>query len=204
MGSRERREREKTELREKILDAARRLFATEGIEATTMRRIATAIEYSPTAIYLYFPDKDALLRELCAVDFAQLSSRFFALLQEKDPLERLKKAGRAYARFADEHPHAFRLMFMQPSKVRDDLEHSGEPATDAYAFLLATVQACIEERKLKPELTDAELVAQTMWIGIHGVMALHVTKADCGGHKWRPISKRIGMMLDLLVKGIAR
>jgi AcrR family transcriptional regulator len=204
MGSRERREREKTELREKILDAARTLFATEGIEATTMRRIATAIEYSPTAIYLYFPDKDALLRELCAVDFAQLSSKFFALLEEEDPLERLKKAGRAYARFAEEHPHAFRLMFMQSSKVRDDLEHSGEPATDAYAFLLATVQACIEAKKLKPELKDAELVAQTVWSGIHGVVALHVTMADCGGHKWRPISKRIGMMLDLMVQGIAR
>lgn len=204
MGSKERREREKTEVREKILDAARTLFATEGIEATTMRRIATAIEYSPTAIYLYFPDKDALLRELCAVDFAQLATRFFSLLEEPDPLERLRKAGLAYARFADEHPHAFRLMFMQPSKVRDDIEHSGDPATDAYAFLLATVQLCIEAGKLKPELTDSELVAQTVWSGIHGVVALHVTMTDCGGHKWKPIEERIGMMLELMVKGIAR
>lgn len=204
MGSRERREREKTELREKILDAARTLFATEGIEATTMRRIATAIEYSPTAIYLYFPDKDALLRELCAVDFAKLAEKFFQLLGEEDPLERLRKSGLAYAQFAQEHPHAFRLMFMQPNKVRDETQHTNDPATDAYTFLHETVKLCIEQKKLKPEITDAELIAQTAWSGIHGVVALHVTMADCGGHKWKPLKARIQMMLDLMVKGIAR
>lgn len=204
MGTRERREREKTELRGKILDAARTLFATEGVEATTMRRIANAIEYSPTALYLYFPDKEALLRELCAADFAQLSEKFFRLLEVEDPLERLRRAGRLYAQFALEHPHAFRLLFMEPLKIRDDLEHSGEPATDAYAFLLATVQACLDAKRLKPEHRDAELLAQTVWAGIHGVVTLHLTLDDCGGHAWRPFKKRVEAMTDLLVKAIAR
>lgn len=204
MGSRERREREKTEVREKILDAARTLFATEGVEATTMRRIANAIEYSPTAIYLYFPDKDALLRELCAVDFAQLAARFFKLLEVEDPVERLRRVGMAYTQFAIEHPHAFRLMFMQPSPVRDDLEHSGDPATDAYAFLLGTVQACIEAKKLKPKFKDAQLVAETVWAAIHGVISLHLTLTDCSGHTWKPIKARIQAMLDLVVEAIAR
>ena len=48
-----------------ILDAARELFATEGYEAVTMRRIADRIEYSPTAIYFHFKDKESLVRELC-------------------------------------------------------------------------------------------------------------------------------------------
>ncbi|HKO02638.1 MAG TPA: helix-turn-helix domain-containing protein, partial [Thermoanaerobaculia bacterium] len=42
-----------------ILDAARELFATEGYDAVTMRRIADRIEYSPTAIYFHFNDKEA-------------------------------------------------------------------------------------------------------------------------------------------------
>ena len=50
MGVVERREREKQEMRTRIMDAARDLFAREGYEAVSMRRIAEAIEYSPTAI----------------------------------------------------------------------------------------------------------------------------------------------------------
>ena len=62
MGVIERREREKQELRQQILDRAREMFAAEGYEAVTMRKIAEAIEYSPTAIYLYFKDKEDLFK----------------------------------------------------------------------------------------------------------------------------------------------
>ena len=72
MGITERREREKEEIRNKILDAARDLFAREGYEAVTMRRIAEAIEYSPTTIYIHFEDKDDLVLALCHEDFARL------------------------------------------------------------------------------------------------------------------------------------
>ena len=67
MGVRERRDREREEIRTRILDAARELFATEGYEAVTMRRIADRIEYSATAIYFHFRDKEALLQELCHI-----------------------------------------------------------------------------------------------------------------------------------------
>ena len=47
------------------MNAARELFATEGIEAVSMRKIADAVEYSPTIIYQHFADKEALLHEIC-------------------------------------------------------------------------------------------------------------------------------------------
>ena len=65
MGVAERRGREREEVRHKILDAARELFMAEGAGRVTMRRIAEAIEYSPTAIYNHFQDKDTLLHSLC-------------------------------------------------------------------------------------------------------------------------------------------
>ena len=79
MGTRERREREKGELRAKILDAARTLFMKDGYDAVSMRKIAEAIEYSPTAIYQYFPDKTTLVLALCEADFREWGQRFFAL-----------------------------------------------------------------------------------------------------------------------------
>jgi AcrR family transcriptional regulator len=72
MGTLQRRERERNEVRSLIMDTARRLFAAEGYHAVSMRRIADAIEYSPTAIYVHFKDKDSLIRELCAEDFGSL------------------------------------------------------------------------------------------------------------------------------------
>ena len=61
MGINERRERERKEVRKKILEAARGLFVAEGYDAVTMRRIAETIEYSPTAIYVHFKDKETSL-----------------------------------------------------------------------------------------------------------------------------------------------
>ena len=72
MGITERREREREEVRRKILDAAHELFRREGYENVTMRRIAEAIEYSPTTIYNHFEDKDDLVKALCQEDFAAL------------------------------------------------------------------------------------------------------------------------------------
>ena len=85
----ERREREKEEVRAKILDAARELFVEEGYEAVTMRKIAAAIEYSPTAIYLHFRDKKAVINALCETDFLKLASRFRKIAEVGDPIVRL-------------------------------------------------------------------------------------------------------------------
>src|SRR5580658_6134813 len=141
MGTTERREREKQELRTKILDAAREMFAAEGYEAVTMRKIAERIEYSATAIYAHFKDKNALIRELCETDFIAFAQRFVAFLQVDDPVERLRRAGVAYVDFAIDNPQHYRLMFMtaRPTIQDEDTSGVGDPGRNAYAFLRSTV-----------------------------------------------------------------
>ena len=73
MGTLERRARARDTIRTKILDAARDLFARDGVEAVTMRAIARRIEYTPTTIYHHFRDKHTLLVELCRIDMASLA-----------------------------------------------------------------------------------------------------------------------------------
>src|SRR6266567_3414379 len=58
MGIKERQERDREAVRRSILDAARELFVTEGFQNVSIRKIAERIEYSPAAIYGYFPSKD--------------------------------------------------------------------------------------------------------------------------------------------------
>ena len=112
MGITERREREREEVRQKILDAARELFESEGYDNVTMRRIAEAIEYSPTTIYLHFEDKDDLVRALCNEDFGRLLEALSLIPPAPDPVEPIRQLGRAYVGFAVDNPNHFRFMFM--------------------------------------------------------------------------------------------
>ena len=112
MGIAERKEREKTERRQAILDAAQHLFLEEGFEKVSMRNIAEAIEYSPATIYLYFKDKNELLFALQNQAFGQLAQAFESVFTVAQPLERLSAVGHKYLEFAFEHPELFELMFI--------------------------------------------------------------------------------------------
>ena len=202
MGSAERRHREKTELRERILATAREMFASEGVEAVTMRKIADRIEYSATAIYQYFPDKEALLREICERDFAALAQQSLRVAREPDPVQRLRKLGRAYVEFALAHPSSYRLMFMTPKAAEPNLERRGVPERDAYALLRTVVQECIEQGRLDKKSWDPELVAQTLWAGVHGLCALEIAMSCDKWVPWRSIKARSNHLLDTLLNGI--
>ncbi|MCF7929109.1 MAG: TetR/AcrR family transcriptional regulator; helix-turn-helix transcriptional regulator [Spirochaetales bacterium] len=69
MSIQERKERERRELRKKILDAASEIVSQEGHENLTIRKLARMIEYSPRTIYLHFQDKDDLLRQIVEEGF---------------------------------------------------------------------------------------------------------------------------------------
>src|SRR5829696_6855528 len=113
MGTKERRDRERDEVRTKILDAARTLFVEQGYDAVSMRKIADAIEYSPTAIYVHFTDKAALMQQLCQHDFQSLAHVFHDLAQIADPIERIRQTGHVYIKFAAAHPNHYSFMFMR-------------------------------------------------------------------------------------------
>lgn len=207
MGTTERRERQRVELREKILAAAREMFAREGYEAVTMRRIAERIEYSPTAIYGHFPDKEALVRELCDRDFLALAQQFLKLARVEDPVERLIQAGHAYAAFGVAHPYHYQLMFMTPdvpAKAAGSRLERGNPQQDAYAFVRAVVAECMEAGLMREDLKDVDLVAQVVWAAIHGVVALQVARAKDDWIPWRPYKKRVALSIDTMVRGLAR
>lgn len=206
MGSNERRERERQELRTKILDAARDLFVAHGYDAVTMRKIAERIEYSPTAIYSHFKDKEALILELCEGDFLEIAARFQDLAGIADPVEKMRAVGLAYVEFGLTHPNHYRLMFMTPpaSDKHLDLDYHGNPKFDAYAFVKVLVEDAITAGKLRPELTDAELVAQGVWSAVHGVVALHVARGKDPWVDWRDARDTAALVIDSMIRGLAR
>lgn len=208
MGVKERRERVKSETRDKILDAARELFISEGYEAVSMRKIAEKIEYSPTAIYVHFADKEDLFHELCHEDFARLAEVFQSSAMPLDPVERLRLIGQTYVDFGLRYPNHYKLMFMTPHPPAEldeqDQEIKGNPEVDAYAFLKLTVGQAIAANRLREEYADAELVSQTLWGAVHGVISLNIAKCNDAWVEWRPLEQRAKTMLEVVLGGMLR
>ena len=202
-----RRERQKAETRQAILDAARELFVTEGVEATTMRAIAARIGYTPTAIYHHFRDKDALIVELCMADFTALGQAMYRIGRIEDPVERLRRMGLAYTDFAMENPSQYRFMFMTPLNHERIDAHGQQlrtPDEDAYQFLFATVREGIEQGKYRPELADPVELAQMVWGAIHGVIALWFTHATDPHITLRDPRETVRAMCDTMIRGSLR
>jgi AcrR family transcriptional regulator len=202
-----RRQREHAQLHARILNAARLLFVEHGYEAVTMRAIAKKIGYSATTIYLHFQDKEELIQELCTADFMTLSASFQRIARVADPIERLRRIGRAYAEFGLRYPNHYRLMFMTPHPACEpdgDGVEKGNPEKDAYAFLTHTVAQALLAKRIRRGVADVELIAQTVWAGVHGVVSLHIAKSHDPWVKWRAIKKRIDLMIETSVWGLTK
>lgn len=206
MGTQERRRREKEETREKILQAARDLFLARSYEGVTMRAIADAIEYTPTAIYHHFSSKQALLSELCHSDFESLGRHFVRAAAIADPIERVRAVGEAYLDFAIRYPNHYRFMFMTSLPVEHPeeylAEHRDNPEKDAYAFFRRSCQDAIESGRLRGEVTDADELAQILWGAVHGLISLHVLKQNQSWVPLRDLRKTAHRAMDVLFRGV--
>lgn len=203
MGTVERRARARDTIRTKILDAAREMFASDGVEAVTMRAIATRIEYTPTTIYHHFRDKHTLLLELCRLDMSALAQGFQRIGRIEDPAERVRRLGMAYVDFAVENPGHYRFLFMTPKpEIGDPVE--GLPDQNAYAMLLETVRDGIEAGRYRPEFDDPHQLAQILWGGLHGIVSLHIAKGCETWIEWRDVRETSRAMIDLMFRGIRR
>jgi AcrR family transcriptional regulator len=176
MGTTERRTKERENLRRTILDAARELFVAHGFEAVSMRKIADRIDYSPTAIYLYFKDKDAILDTLIEEGFLQLCQCTETARTIADPLERLKTGARCYLRFARINRHYYRLMFEMGDCPKEKMaaeREDGEMPVGLRAF--GFIRQCVSEGiALGRFRTDFEeiVLSHTAWAHVHGAVAL--------------------------------
>jgi len=205
MGVKERRQRERTEVREKILDAALEFFATEGVEGVTMRALADAIEYSPPVIYAHFRDKDAIIQELCFRQIRELGKAFMTFAH-LEPLERLRRVGYIYADFAIEHPSHFRFLFLTPHPLEVDMDEAekNDPQRHAYAFLRQAVADAIAAGLFRPQYTDIEEIAQLCWGSAHGLVALQNVKGSDAWVEWRDARTTAHRLIDVTLDGLVK
>lgn len=173
MGTKERHDRDRHRIQQAILDAARELFIAEGYQNVSMRKLADRIEYSPAAIYSYFPRKDDIFFALAAEGFRILADGVSAAVAGlDDPLDRLRAGLWAFYQFAKVNPEYFALMFLDRSvpSLSQDFERFEffQPIT---ARAAADVQACIERGQFSQKLDPASAL-HVLWVGVLGAATI--------------------------------
>src|SRR6185369_14904571 len=84
-----RKDEQKAELRETILATARDLVLQKGFAELSIRKLADEIGYAPGTIYVYFKNRDEIVREICVRGFAGLADRMKSAADVVDPQARL-------------------------------------------------------------------------------------------------------------------
>src|SRR5574337_190419 len=173
MGIKDRKERQKQEIRRLVLDTARKLFLEEGFEKVTIRHIAERIEYSPATIYLYFKDKDEILYELHTEGLNELYKRQQMVMKTKDPFKRLQKHAEAYLHFAVENKEYYDLMFIMraPLKCIKDIQH-WEIGMRSFDLLKQNLKDCMEAGRIPKN--GLESAAFSFWALMHGMASLSI------------------------------
>ena len=199
MGVKERRAREKEQLRRRILSAARELFVTEGYENVSMRKIADMIEYSPTTIYLYYKDKADLLDSVCKETLLNLMNTLDLLRRDtSDPVETLRKSGKAYVEFGLKYPQDYKLTFVIRPQFQKGLAlQEGSVGEKVFNYLRTMVSECIRQKKFRK--VDVETTGQVLWSAVHGVTLLLIDFPD---FPWTEKDKLIDMVIHTMIEGL--
>ena len=185
--------------RGEILDAAKHLFAEEGVAHVTMRRIGAAVGVSPTALYMHFADKDALLAAIAQDTFAELLGRLEqSRSPDQTPLARLRAGLRAYIAFGLARPDEYRLTFMSRLFQRSGAKTCAvEMADRSFAILEDAVIELVRHGVFRPG--PAPVLAEAIWAMLHGVTALLL---DQPGNLQSEPDALIDAALDMIEAGL--
>ncbi|REK86666.1 TetR/AcrR family transcriptional regulator [Streptomyces inhibens] len=195
MGISQRRERERAQRHQLIVQAARELAETEGWGAVTTRRLAERIEYSQPVLYSHFAGKGAIVNAVALEGFAELAeatrlartkvtqatqatqaTEATETTQATQPTrtaagERAQHAAllavaRAYAAFARANPALYDAMFTLATDLSFGSMDSPQPLKDAFVELLAVFGP------LAGPDDDPETFTEVGWSALHGLVTL--------------------------------
>ncbi len=216
MGIKERHERDREAVSRAILDAARELFVAEGFHNVSIRKIAERIEYSPAAIYGYFPSKDDIFFALAEEGFRLLGDpaaiRDDDRLKNAAPIERIRAAFWRMYEFSREQPQYFALMFVDRSVPRISQEYERFSfAREMKETLLDELRACIAAGELPATSTRSSRSGRS-WSGCSASRSCSLSDrlgpdenaGSAGRRRPRPDYRRPSLRRDPAVSGRGR
>lgn len=163
-------------LRDKIIEEARKLLLEEGYRNVSLRKIAANAGITATSIYLHFDSKDHLIHTLMGQAIEQLNAKLESTADlEMDPVEKLEALARDYVRFALEHPREYQVIYLVTS---DEMSRYPKEKFRRARRGYEIVSKVIEEGVSEDEIVEKHprIAAYTLWAQLHGVMAVVLSK----------------------------
>jgi AcrR family transcriptional regulator len=184
--------------RAEILEAAERIFVAEGYEGATIRKIADEVGVSSTALYMHFPDKSAILTEICGRTLGVLLERNREIAAKPiDPVVRVKMMLEAYMRWGAEHSNAYQLVYCVPQAGAAWDNDTANIAAQCYDVFSGVVREIAAAGRLRAGTGDS--AAQALWMSCHGVVALLAARPNFG---WADREELIEVTLEGLINGL--
>jgi AcrR family transcriptional regulator len=166
-------------LGDEILAAAERiLIETNDQSAVSIRAVAAAVGVTPPSIYLHFADRTELIFAVCERHVQHLVQAMDdAAAGQPDPIERMRRRGWAYLRWALDNPEHYRVVMMSRPDVTPDrfVDERLVDTTGLMAYA-ADLQAAMDAGLVRPD--DAVEATKILWMVIHGVASMLISKPD--------------------------
>ena len=165
------------DLRTALIEAAAAMISEGGAASVTMRAIGGRLGVSRAAPYRHFPDKTALLVAVAVEGFRRLNRRLGVDQTAAPPessIERLRRMGEEYVRFALEHPAHYRLMYGKEALARQDQPELREAGGALLENLVQVIR--VHQQQGEIERGDPRAQAYVAWSAVHGLASLLIEK----------------------------
>ncbi len=204
MGIKERKEREKDQRRELIINAAKEIMAEEGLDNLSIRKIANRIEYSPAIIYHYFKDKDEIVTQLMTAGYKKIVDAISSSLSPGgEPEDVLRRMTRQYIEVALQMSDEFKTIQLDSSPGVLEYTASLFKGAAAQKPALKILYQCLKGLHKDKDLSDNwfELTAQVMTTTTFGLIVKLILEKDVVSEeqKERLIEHAIECIIDGMV-----
>ena len=169
------------EIKNTILDAARNIISSEGIEKLSIRKITNKIGYSPAIVYHYFKDKNEIVEILVGEGYKKiLDSIKLAKRNEENPEEEIEEVFTNYIKAALASPDEYKAFMLNedPSVLKKTslLYREVSNKSQTMKLLCDTIRRGIKKGRFKQ--LDPELTAQIIWTSTFGLIMKIIVEKD--------------------------
>ncbi|WP_294151865.1 TetR/AcrR family transcriptional regulator [uncultured Clostridium sp.] len=202
MGIRERRDGEKAEMRKKIMDAAVEIINQDGYENLSIRKIAAKIEYSPTAIYLYYRDKAQIITDMADGLCRETESSAAACLEanKSAPVtQQLRVVLADFIRFLTGKPEmAKAIIYSGMNVIFANDNKDATPANEGINMLDRLLLKGIEEEGFRPGIRG------TGWMIVSALLGFVISAIEKRLYLLEDFNRLADDFVELLTEGISR
>ena len=208
MGVKERKEREKEQRKNDIIDAAERIFFSKGINNSTMDEVAEEAELSKGTLYLYFKSKTEIHFEIKIRALNILAKMFKnSISKNKTGFDNCMGIGEAYVKFVKKYRDYYKAVVHFDSidcnicEFRNECENTFKEDNPLKFFAQTTGQG-MADGTIRTDI-PAIVLAQTIWAQTNGVLQFISTKQKILEFSNVKAEDVIASLFEIIKKGIS-